>query len=95
MLQAGREADLALEALRPERGRELRVQDLEGDRPVVPHVLGEIDGSHPAAPELPLERVAPAQSALELRAEVGQLGLYEGVGSAAPLSSIPPREEGC
>ena len=62
MLQPGGEADLALEALGPERGGQLGVEHLERHRPVVPEVLGEIDRGHAAAPELALERVAVGQA---------------------------------
>ena len=52
------ESDLALEALGPERGGELGVEHLERDRPLVPEVVGEVDGGHAAAAELALEGVA-------------------------------------
>ena len=62
MLQPGGELDLALEALGTERGGELGMEHLEGDRPVVPEITGEIDGGHAAAPELALEAVALSQA---------------------------------
>ena len=58
-------ADLPQEALGAERGGELRVQDLQRDRPVVLEVVGEVDRGHPPAPELALDRVAVGQSGLE------------------------------
>ena len=71
MLQAGGEADLALEAVVAHAGGELGVQQLERDRPVVPQVLREVDGGHPTAPELPLERVAALQRFTEWRERIG------------------------
>ena len=71
MLQPGGEPDLALEALGTQRDRELGVEHLECHRAVVLEVAGQEDRSHAAAPELPLERVATAQPALELRLQVG------------------------
>ena len=71
MLQPGGEPDLALEALGPERGGQLGVEHLEGDRAVVLDVVREEDRGHAAAAELALERVAVAQAFLELRAQVG------------------------
>ena len=61
MLQPGREADLALEAIGPQSGGQLGVQHLERHRPVVPEVLGEIDDGHAPAAELALDRVAVLQ----------------------------------
>ena len=61
VLEAGGEADLALEAIGAEGGGDLGVEDLERDRAVVPQVLREIDRGHAPAPELPLERVSLPQ----------------------------------
>ena len=72
MLEPGGEADLALEALGAERGGELGMQDLEGDRPVVAEVVGEVDRGHAAAAELALDRVAAGESCLQRCASVGQ-----------------------
>ena len=60
MLQTGRELDLALEALRAERVRQLGVQDLDGDEPLVPHVVREEHRRRSAATDLPLQDVAPS-----------------------------------
>ena len=67
VLQPGGEADLALEPVRPERGGQLGVEHLERHRPVVPEVLGEVDGGHAPAAELALDRVAVPQSRAEIR----------------------------
>ena len=49
-------APLLLESL-PEAlvGRELGSEDLEGDLPVVPDLVREVDDAHPAPAELPLD----------------------------------------
>ena len=62
MLEAGGELDLAEKALGPERGGELGVEHLDGDRAVVLEVAGELDGGHAPATELALERVAVPQA---------------------------------
>ena len=51
MGEPGGDADLAEEALGAHRGGELRVDHLEGDGPVVPEVVGEVDGGGAAAAE--------------------------------------------
>ena len=66
MLEPGGEPDLALEALGAERRGELGVQHLERDRPVVPQVVREVDGRHPAPAQLALERVSVRQRRSEL-----------------------------
>jgi hypothetical protein len=58
VLEAGGELDLALEAVRPERGGGLGQQHLERHGPVVLEIASEIDGGHPAAPELALDEIA-------------------------------------
>jgi hypothetical protein len=42
------------------------MKDLQGDRPVVPEIVGEIDRSHAAAAELALDHVTITESAGEL-----------------------------
>ena len=71
MLQPRRQADLAQEPVGAEAGRELGVEQLERDRPVVFEVLRQEYRRHPAAPELPLERIARAKAFQELGAQVG------------------------
>ena len=66
MLEPGSELDLALEALRAERGGELRVQDLQGDRTIVPEIVGEKHRRHATTAELALDAVAIGQAAPEL-----------------------------
>ena len=48
------------------------MQDLEGDRTVVPEIMGEIHGGHAATPELPLKPVAVSQATLKVLGKVGQ-----------------------
>ena len=67
MLEPRGELDLAQEPLGTEGGGELGLEHLEGDRPVVLEVAGEIDRGHAAAPELALEHVAVAQGVGEER----------------------------
>ena len=49
----------------PSVAAELRVEDLEGDRPVVLEVVGQVHRGHPAAAELALERVAVGEGGRE------------------------------
>jgi hypothetical protein len=58
VIQSGGQADLALEAFRPEGRRQLGVKQLERHRTIVAQVAREVDGSHPAATELALDEVA-------------------------------------
>jgi hypothetical protein len=58
-------ADLPLKAMRAQRGGQLGMEDLQGDRAVVLQVLGQVDAGHPTAPELLLERVVVGQCGLQ------------------------------
>jgi len=58
MLEPSSELDLPLEALRTQCGRELRVKNLQGNRTVVPEIVGEKYRGHAATPKLPLDEVA-------------------------------------
>ena len=64
MLQPSAEADLAQETIGSYRVSQLRAQDLERDRTVVPDMVGEVDRSHAAATELALDAVAVGHSSL-------------------------------
>jgi hypothetical protein len=88
VLQTGGEVDLALEPLRAQRGRELRQQHLEGDRPLVTEVLGEVNRGHAAAPELALEGIAAGEGVAEgFRDSDGELlGRSRPVGDDAGMS---------
>ena len=85
VLEPGREADLAKEALGAESGGELGVEDLEGDGAVVLEVAGEEDGGHATAAELALERVTAAKPCLEVRPQVGHVRFVSGRGWKALL----------
>ena len=65
MPEPGGDPDFLEEPLRPHCRRQLLVQHLEGDRAIVPEVLGEVDGRHAPAPELPLDRVALRESSAQ------------------------------
>ena len=88
MLQASGDPDLPEESLRAERGGELGAQDLERDGPIVPEVVGEIDGGHAAASELALDAIAIGQGGRE---EVGRLG-QRGNPDAVPCEDGLPSE---
>ena len=98
MLQPGGELDLAQEAVGPERGGELGVEDLEGDGAVVLEVPGQEHRGHPPAPELPLERIARAQAFLELRRAgrslPGRCGRCEGLDHYS-RANVGAAEGGC
>ena len=61
MREPRRDRDLALEALRADRLRHVREQHLERDVPVVLPIARQEDHGHPAAAELPLDRVSVRQ----------------------------------
>jgi hypothetical protein len=61
MLQPGGEADLAEEPLGAQAGGDLRVEHLEGHRPIVLEVLRQVDRGHPTAAKLALDAVAIGQ----------------------------------
>ncbi len=50
MLQPGRHPDLALEALRAERGGKVGLEHLERDRAVVPEIVRQVHGGQPPWP---------------------------------------------
>src|SRR5690242_895970 len=64
MLEASRKLDLALEPLGAQGGSELRVEDLQRDKAVVPEIPSQVDNGHPPAAEFTLDRVAAARAAL-------------------------------
>ena len=59
MGEPGGEADFALEPFRTERGEHLGADDLHGDLPAVPEVVGQEHDGHAPVPELTEDRVAP------------------------------------
>ncbi|OLC03412.1 MAG: hypothetical protein AUH45_05860 [Gemmatimonadetes bacterium 13_1_40CM_69_22] len=72
MGQAARHRDLTEKPLRTEGNCNFGLQDLEGDFPTVPQVLGQVDGRHPTAAEFTLDRVTLSEGALEAGKQVGQ-----------------------
>ena len=71
MLQPRRDVDLAEESVAAEGSGQLGPKHLDRDLAVVPDVLGQVDGRHAAAAELPLEHVAIPQSVGEARIDWG------------------------
>ena len=65
MLEPGGELDLAEEAIGAQHGRELGVEDLQGDQTVMLDVPGQVHRRHAAAAELPLEDIAVAEGVFE------------------------------
>ena len=65
MAQSRRRLDLPREAARTDECAEERVEDLERDEPLVTEVACQVDRCHAAAPQLPLDRVAPGERGRE------------------------------
>ena len=65
MLQPCGSLDLGEKALGAEHGRQLRVEQLDGDFTTVAEVVGEVDGGHAAGTELALDPVAVRQGGSE------------------------------
>ncbi len=70
VIEPGGQVDLAEEALGTQGSGELRMEQLQGDPPVMLEVLGEVDRGHAAAPELALEHVALTEGSNKARGEV-------------------------
>ena len=87
MMETGVDMNFPLESLRPQRGRELGPQDLEGHLTVVAQVVGEVHGRHAALTELALEPVAFLQCA----AERGWKDHGKAVGEDGPKSEATAR----
>ncbi len=58
MVEPRGEPDFTQESLRFQRAAGFGVQHLERDQPVVLEIAGQVDGGHPAPPELALKLVA-------------------------------------
>jgi hypothetical protein len=58
MIEPRRELDLAKKPVGPEGGAQLRMKHLERHTSVVPQVVREVNGSHPATTELAVEPVS-------------------------------------
>jgi hypothetical protein len=85
MLQRGRETDLPLESLGPERRRYFGKQNLERHRPVMLEIAGQIDDRHAAATELALKAIAVSKGVGERGRQIGQG--ETGVGDATKSGS--------
>ena len=70
MLEVRGGADLGEKPVAAKDGAELGIEHLEGDMTVVPEVAREVDGRHPAASDLALDVVAPAEFPSEYRGEL-------------------------
>ena len=66
MLQVGRDLDFVQKALRAERRRDLRLEHLERDLPVVPEIVSQVHRGHAALAECSLDMVAVGQCSLQL-----------------------------
>ena len=84
MLQVGGELDLLEEPIGAEHGRQLGVQDLDGNMATVLDVFGEVHGRHAALTELALDAVAVGEGSAESR-QVAQLS-----GPPPPRAPRPP-----
>jgi hypothetical protein len=71
VLETGRRLDLGQESLGTDDRRELGLQHLERDVALVPHVIGEVDRSHPALAQLSIDPVAALQGRVEAGDGIG------------------------
>ncbi len=65
MLQPCCRANLAQETIGAQCGTEIRMKHLDRDIAIVPQIMREIDGSHPASAELALDAVAVGERRCE------------------------------
>ena len=90
VLERGGDADLAEEPLAAQHRRQLGLEHLDGDPPVVLQVLSEKHDRHPAVAELPLHAVSIAEGCRELRTEVHGPPLHRGkMRPIQPAASSP------
>ncbi|MBK6458003.1 MAG: hypothetical protein IPF87_18270 [Gemmatimonadetes bacterium] len=73
MLQIRGDADLSQKALDAQHGAELGAQHLERHLAVVPQVVGEVDGRHPAGPDLSIDAIPLTQARLESLSHVHEI----------------------
>ena len=71
MLQVGGDANFAEESLVSQYLRQLGMNHLDGDMPIMLQVLGQPDGRHAAATELSLDPVVAGKRGLEPGKNVG------------------------
>jgi hypothetical protein len=62
----GEGLDLPHEPLGADHGGELRPEHLDGDLALVAQVVSEVDGGHPALPQLALDPIAPGEGGAEV-----------------------------
>src|SRR5829696_6440347 len=79
MLQSSSQLYLSKEALRSDRHRQLRAEDLHRHLAIVAEVVCQVDGGHAATAELALEPIAVAQRFHELWWWCGHLVSAAGV----------------
>ena len=77
VLQPGYRLDLAQKAVGAERGRQLGMEHLQGDRPLVLEVAGEVDGGHAAPTELSLDLVAVTKGGPKASSGIVQMAVRE------------------
>ena len=87
VLEVGGDPDLAEEAVGAERGGELGAEHLDGDRPLVLEVLGEVDRGHAAFADLALDVVAISQRGSE---SVDRSGQMRGLGAGRAMLQDKP-----
>ena len=80
MREPGRDLDLPQEPLGADRGRQVGLQHLEGDLPLVLAVVREVDRRHPAAAEYARQRVALRQRCLQVLGDIGHRDRIAGPG---------------
>ncbi len=73
VLQVRGDLDLLQKALRSDRRRQVGLEHLQRDVPVVPDVAGQVDGGHATLAELPLDEVAVGQCGPQLLERGGVL----------------------
>ena len=61
MLQVGRDPDLPEEPVGADRGRQLRPQNLDRHRPIVPGIERQVHGGHASLADQPLDGIAPVK----------------------------------
>jgi hypothetical protein len=59
----------------PPRGRKIGAEHLQRDGSVVPEIVSDVHGGHPALPELALKLVATCQGGGEAVLQLGQAGV--------------------
>jgi hypothetical protein len=71
MAKPGSHLDLSQEPLIPEPGRQVGVENLQGDATMKLEILCQVDRGHAAATELALEGIAVAQGISEISRSSG------------------------